>query len=192
MTILRKKKIIAFFVIGFSLTYLFAGVSFSQTNNEQQELDQTEDIRAEFGNWLQVCAKDTDKCVAVQFALNVEGEKAARVVVERLIPNYENSSAEAVVTVFFPFESSIPVLPNGLSFKVDGNEPFLEQFLFCDQTGCTSQFGITEKGVSIFREGANLTIQLTDIRYPNSTFIVDLDLNQFANIYDILGVNDSN
>ncbi len=164
--------------------------AFAQDQSQGSVTDQNEEVRGEFGNWLQVCAKGTDQCVAVQFALDVQGEQAARFVLERLTNNTENP-ADSVITFFIPFESSIPVLPAGLSFTVDANESFLEQFLYCDPAGCTSQFGITNQGVDLFKQGANLTIQVTDVRNPNSTYIVDLDLDQFTSIYESLKEEDS-
>ena len=71
---------------------------------------------------------------------------------------------------------------------MDANEPFFEQFLFCDQLGCTSQFGITDKGIDLLKQGANLTIQINDIRDSKSSYIMDLDLDQFIKIYDKLAV----
>jgi len=159
----------------------------SQSQTQSEDIEQTEEVRNEFGNWLQVCKKETEKCVALQFALNIQGEKAARFVLERLIQSAENP-ANSIVTFFIPFESSIPLLHSGLSFRVDANEPFFEQFLFCDQLGCTSQFGITDKGIDLLKQGANLTIQINDIRDSKSSYIMDLDLDQFIKIYDKLAV----
>ncbi len=157
----------------------------AQEQLQDLSTNSNEEIRKEFGNWLQVCKKDVDHCVAVQFALDVQGRKAARFILERLINTAENP-ADSLITFFIPFESSVPLLLGGLSFAVDSNEPFTEQFLYCDQLGCTSQFGMTDKGIDLLKQGANLTIQIIDIREPNSIYIVDLDLDQFVRIYEEL------
>ena len=166
---------------------------FLEAQEQQQNslASSNEEIRGEFGSWLQVCVKDTSQCVAVQFALDIDGNQAGRFVLERLTPNSENT-ADSVITFFIPFESGIPILPNGLSFIIDSNAPFTEQFLFCDQLGCTSQFGMTDKGMTLLKEGANLTIQIIDIRDPNSRYIMDLDLDQFTNVYEKIGKQVSN
>ena len=46
-------------------------------------------------------------------------------------------------------------------------------------------------GIDLFKKGANLTIELTDMRRPDSRYIVDLDLDQFTSIYDKLVSKDS-
>ena len=66
---------------------------------------------------------------------------------------------------------------------MDSNETFTEQFLFCDQLGCTSQFGLTKEGVKLFMNGANLTLSMVDIRAPNKKYIVDIDLENFKTVY---------
>ena len=94
--------------------------------------------------------------------------------------------ADSLITIFVPFESIIPILPNGIKLVVDNNDPFSEQFLFCDQLGCTSQFGLTKQGIDLFLAGANLSIFMIDIRDPNNKFIVDIDLEDFQTIYNNL------
>ena len=172
---------------------LFGNYSYIKAQEQVQNslVNENEEIRGEFGNWLQICVKDTPQCVAVQFALDIQGNRAGRFVLERLPSNTE-SAADSVITFFIPFEASIPILPNGLSFTIDSNAPFTEQFLFCDQLGCTSQFGMTAEGMGMIREGANITIQIIDIRDPDSRYIMDLDLDQFMDIYEKLGKADLN
>ena len=131
----------------------------------------------------QICEKLKSKCVGVQFALNVEGNKAARFIIERIKDNAD-TVADALITIFVPFESSIPILPNGITFVVDTSEPFTEQFLFCDQLGCTSQFGLTKQGIDLLVKGANLSMVMIDIRNPNNKFIVDIDLENFETLYN--------
>ncbi len=179
------KKTFVYFFLLLNFPIFFLNYATAQDDSKKFDPNQKEEVRGEFGNWLEVCEKNTDHCVAVQLALDVEGKQAARVVLERLEKKAENP-ADSVLTVFIPFESSIPILPNGLSFTVDSNEPFIEQFLFCDQLGCTSQFGITDQGVDLFKNGANLTIQIRDLRDPTSSYIVDVDLDQFEIVYDKL------
>ena len=67
---------------------------------------------------------------------------------------------------------------------VDNKDPFSEQFLFCDQLGCTSQFGLTKQGIELLLAGANLSIFMIDIRDPNNKYIVDIDLEDFEKIYN--------
>ncbi|MDG2355085.1 MAG: invasion associated locus B family protein [Paracoccaceae bacterium] len=162
----------------------------AQEQLQESSTKSTEEIRKEFGNWLQVCERDVDHCVAVQFALDVQGRKAARFILDRLTSTAENP-ADSLITFFIPFESSVPLLLSGVSFAVDSNEPFTEQFLYCDQLGCTAQFGMTDKGIDLLKQGANLTIQIIDIREPNSRYIVDLDLDKFVQIYEELKPKDS-
>ena len=57
---------------------------FPQTEQNINLVNSNEEIRAEYGNWLQVCQKGNNKCVGVQFALNVDGDRAARFIIERL------------------------------------------------------------------------------------------------------------
>ena len=187
---LRFKLYICTCVFAYSL---FSSFSYIEAQEQVQNslVNENEEIRGEFGNWLQICVKDTPQCVAVQFALDIQGNRAGRFVLERLSPNTD-SAAVSVVTFFIPFEASIPILPNGLSFTIDSNAPFTEQFLFCDQLGCTSQFGMTDDGMLLLKEGANITIQIIDIRDSASRYIMDLDLDQFTEIYEKLGETSSN
>ena len=184
MSIFLNSMILCFFLVT-SFTSFGLRAAFAENQSQDLVPAVNEEIRGEFGNWLQVCEKGSNHCVAVQFALDMQGNKAARFVLERL-SQIPESPANAIITVFIPFESSIPVLPSGLSFAIDSNDPFTEQFLFCDQLGCTSQFGITDVGIDLLKKGANLTIELTDMRRPDSRYIVDLDLDQFTSIYDKL------
>ena len=156
---------------------------FPQTEEKINLLNSNEETRAEYGNWLQVCQKGNNKCVGVQFALNVDGNRAARFIIERLKEGTDNL-ADSLITIFVPFESIIPILPNGIKLVVDNKDPFSEQFLFCDQLGCTSQFGLTKQGIDLFLAGANLSMFMTDVRDPNNKFIVDIDLEDFQTIYN--------
>ena len=165
------------------LFYFLKTPVFPQTEENTNAFNSNEEIRAEYGNWLQVCQKEDTKCVGVQFALNVDGNRAARFIIERLKDNTENL-ADSLITIFVPFESIIPILPNGIELVVDNKEPFSEEFLFCDQLGCTAQFGFTKQGIDLFLGGANLSLFMTDIRNPNNKFIVDIDLENFQEIYN--------
>ena len=165
------------------LFYLLKTPVFPQNEENINLLNSNEEIRAEYGNWLQVCQKGNNQCVGVQFALNVDGNRAARFIIERLKEDTDNL-ADSLITIFVPFESIIPILPNGIKLVVDNNDPFSEQFLFCDQLGCTSQFGLTKQGIDLFLAGANLSMFMIDIRDPNNKFIVDIDLEDFQTIYN--------
>tara|TARA_B100000902_G_scaffold274071_1_gene259953 strand:+ start:68 stop:640 length:573 start_codon:yes stop_codon:yes gene_type:complete len=165
--------------------YFLTTPVFPQTEENTNLLNSNEEIRAEYGNWIQVCQKENDKCVGVQFALNVDGNRAARFIIERLNESTDNS-ADSLITIFVPFESIIPILPNGIKLIVDSKDPFSEQFLFCDQLGCTSQFGLTKQGIDLFLAGANLSMFMIDVRDPNNKFIVDIDLEDFQTIYNNL------
>ena len=178
----QKTKLL-FIIIFFSLFYFLKIPVFPQTEDNTTLLSSNEEIRAEYGNWLQVCQKENSKCVGVQFALNVDGNKAARFIIERLKEDTD-SVAVSLITIFVPFESSVPILPNGITLVVDNNEPFTEQFLFCDQLGCTSQFGLTKQGIELFLAGANLSIFMIDIRDPKNKFVVDIDLDNFETVYN--------
>ena len=57
------------------LFYLLKTPVFPQTEENINLLNSNEEIRAEYGNWLQVCQKGNNKCVGVQFALNVDGNR---------------------------------------------------------------------------------------------------------------------
>ena len=178
------KKIwnINFFSV-FFLIYFLSYPIFSQNDDNSNILNSNEEIKAEFGNWLQICENEKNQCVGVQFALDVQGEKAARFIIERINENTE-TVADSLITIFVPYEANVPILPNGITLAVDSAEPFTEQFLFCDQLGCTSQFGLTKQGIELFMNGANLAIYMIDIRNPNNKFIVDVDLENFDKIYD--------
>ena len=187
---LRSRLTIFVCMFAYALFCIYPYVK-AQEQVQNSLVNENEEIRGEYGNWLQICVKDTPQCVAVQFALDIQGNRAGRFVLERLSPNTD-SAAVSVVTFFIPFEASIPILPNGLSFTIDSNAPFTEQFLFCDQLGCTSQFGMTDDGMLLLKEGANITIQIIDIRDSASRYIMDLDLDQFTEIYEKLGETSSN
>ena len=182
-TIYSKIKKINLFLFLFFI-YFFSYPIFSQNNkNSSDILNSNEEIMAEYGNWLQICENEKNQCVGVQFALDVQGERAARFIIERLNQNTE-TIADSLITIFVPYEANVPILPNGITLAVDSAEPFKEQFLFCDQIGCTSQFGLTKQGIELFLTGANLAIYMVDIRNPNNQFIVDVDLENFDKIYN--------
>ena len=181
-SVYTKIRNINFFLF-FFLIYFLSYPIFSQNNDNSNILNFNEEIKAEFGNWLQICENEKNQCVGVQFALDVQGERAARFIIERINQNTE-TVADSLITIFVPYEANVPILPNGITLAVDSAEPFTEQFLFCDQLGCTSQFGLTKQGIELFMTGANLAIYMIDIRNPNNKFIVDVDLENFDKIYD--------
>ena len=121
--------------------------------------------------------------LAYNLLLMFKVKEAARFIIERINQNTE-TVADSLITIFVPYEANVPILPNGITLAVDTAEPFTEQFLFCDQLGCTSQFGLTKQGIELFMTGANLAIYMIDIRNPNNKFIVDVDLENFDKIYD--------
>ena len=172
-SVYTKITTINFFLV-FFLIYFLSNPIFSQNNDNSNILNSNEEIKAEYGNWLQICENEKNQCVGVQFALDVQGEKAARFIIERINQNTE-TVADSLITIFVPYEANVPILPNGITLAVDSAEPFTEQFLFCDQLGCTSQFGLTKQGIELFMTGANLAIYMIDIRNPNNKFIVDVD-----------------
>ena len=178
------KKIwnINFFLVFFLISFLSYPI-FSENDDNSNILNSNEEIKAEFGNWLQICENEKNQCVGVQFALDVQGERAARFIIERINQNTE-TVADSLITIFVPYEANVPILPNGITLAVDSAEPFKEQFLFCDQLGCTSQFGLTKQGIDLFMNGANLAIYMIDIRNPTNKFIVDVDLDNFGKVYD--------
>ena len=181
-SVYSKIKIINLFSV-FFLIYFSSYPLYSQNNDNSEILNSNEQIKAEFGNWLQICENEKNQCVGVQFALDVQGERAARFIIERIKQNTE-TVADSLITIFIPYDSTVPILPNGITLAVDSAEPFTEQFLFCDQLGCTSQFGLTKQGIDLFMNGANLAIYMIDIRNPTNKFIVDVDLENFGKVYD--------
>ena len=68
----------------------------------------------------------------------------------------------------------ILILPNGITLVVDNKEPFKEQFLFCDQLGCTTQFGLTKQGIELFINWCKSQYFMIDIRDPNNKFIIEI------------------
>jgi invasion protein IalB len=182
-SVYTKITTINFFFLVFFLIYFLYNPIFSQNNDNSNILNSNEEIKAEYGNWLQICENEKNQCVGVQFALDVQGERAARFIIERINQNTE-TVADSLITIFVPYEANVPILPNGITLAVDSAEPFTEQFLFCDQLGCTSQFGLTKQGIELFMTGANLAIYMVDIRNPNNKFVVDVDLENFDKIYE--------
>ena len=181
-SVYSKIKIINLFSV-FFIIYFLSYPSYPQNGDNSGILNSNEQIKAEYGNWLQICENEKNQCVGVQFALDVQGERAARFIIERINQNSE-TVADSLITIFIPYDSIVPILPNGITLAVDSAEPFTEQFLFCDQLGCTSQFGLTKQGIDLFMNGANLAIYMNDIRNPTNKFIVDVDLENFGKVYD--------
>ena len=60
----------------FSIYFLSYPI-FSQNNDNSDILSSNEEIKAEFGNWLQICENEKNQCVGVQFALDVQGERGS-------------------------------------------------------------------------------------------------------------------
>ncbi len=143
-----------------------------------------EELRQKFGEWSQICETSSSKCVIMQFALDVNGNKASRFILEAIKSDTQETQASAVITIFVPFETGIPLIPEGINLLIDQKKPFRESFLFCDKIGCTCQFGITSQGLDLMESGANLNLQFIDIRNTNQVFSMDLDLTRFAEAYD--------
>ena len=125
-SVYSKIKIINLFSF-FFLMYFLSYPLYSQNNDNSGILNSNEQIKAEYGNWLQICENEKNQCVGVQFALDVQGERAARFIIERINQNTE-TVADSLITIFVPYEANVPILPNGITLAVDSAEPFTEQF----------------------------------------------------------------
>lgn len=139
-------------------------------------------LNAEHGPWELRCFKapkdaeegSKEACHLFQKLSDDKGNEAGIVEIQRLP---KGQKAAAGVTFTSPLGS---LLTAGVVLRIDSGKATAYQYLFCDEVGCTSRFGLTQAQVTSMRKGANGKITIGSISAPKKPINLKVSLNGFT------------
>lgn len=154
MTLRRSHAQIAFF----SLLMLVLAWGIPSASAQQQGASEPKIER--FGNWAGRCQDvPTDENGGTQKVCNVfvdirsEENKEVRILSVAIGEAAKEGQLGAVVMT--PLGS---VLPQGVAVKVDENEQFGGQYLFCRASGCEAHMGLSAEHIRQMRAGSEMKV----------------------------------
>lgn len=135
-------------------------------------------IRDEFGDWSLRCIKaqegERDPCNLYQLLSNADGVPVAEF---NMFPLPEGRRAVAGATIVVPLET---LLTQQLTLSVDGQNPRVYPFTFCNRAGCVARVGFTQEEVDEFKRGAAATLRLVPAAAPTEEVVLDVSLTGFT------------
>ncbi len=142
-------------------------------------------LREQQGTWEVRCAKAAEEgqkeaCHLYQQLDDEDGNKLAIVEIQRLP---EGKKAAAGVIFTSPLGS---VLTVGVKLRIDTGKVQPYPYLFCDEIGCTSRFGLTGGQVASMRKGANATVTIAAISSPDDPIKLKMSLTGFTAAWNAL------
>ncbi len=136
-------------------------------------------VRETHGDWEIRCQGDTN-CFMAQKIMTEQGNQIMEI---SFIKLPMGSEAAAGVTVLTPLGT---LLPRGLYFQVDENEPAQYPFSWCLAPGCFSRFGLTDLNMENMRKGGALKLALFSIADDQNPVSVQASLDGFTAAFDAL------
>ena len=139
-------------------------------------------VREQFGDWALRCIKapdgQADPCNLYQLLLNEDGVAVSEFNIFGLP---EGSRAAAGATVVVPLET---LLPEQLTISIDGQNPRLYPFTFCNRAGCVARLGFTQETIDQFKRGSEATVRIVPAAAPTEEVILKLSLSGFTAGFD--------
>ena len=71
-------------------------------------------------------------------------------------------------------------LPAKLTITVDGNQPRIYDFTFCNRAGCVARVGFTQAMIDQFKAGANGTVTIVPAASPETKVELRVSLSGFT------------
>jgi len=113
-------------------------------------------------------------CHLFQKLADENGNEAGIIEIQRLA---DGQKAAAGVNFTSPLGS---LLTAGVVMRIDSGKGTPYQYLFCDEIGCTSRFGLTKGQVASMRKGANGKITIGSISAPKKPINLIMSLSGFT------------
>ncbi len=134
-------------------------------------------IRDTYGDWSMRCVKSdtgSDPCQLYQLLNDADGNPVVEFTMFPLPPGQEAAAGANIVA---PLET---YLPAKLTIKVDGNEPRVYDFTFCNRAGCVARVGFTQAMIDQFKGGANGTVTIVPAANPETRVDLAVSLSGFT------------
>jgi invasion protein IalB len=74
------------------------------------------------------------------------------------------------------------LLPFGLTWQIDGNQPVRVPYMLCDPTSCATQLVVNEQYIASLKRGN--TLKLTAKNRQNQDLVIEINLTGFTATYD--------
>ena len=135
-------------------------------------------IREEFGDWALRCLKaeegKLDPCQLYQLLMDSDGNAVAEFSTFPLPPG---GQAAAGATIVAPLET---LLTQNLRLTIDGGQPKVYPFTFCNPAGCVARVGFTEAEVTQLKRGNKATLRMVPAAAPDEEVILEVSLTGFT------------
>lgn len=139
------------------------------------------------GDWDMACVKTAsgeDPCSMLQMLNDTEGMPMAEVSLFR-IDQSGGGQAVAGATIIVPLET---LLPQGITFAIDGSPGKRYSFTFCNPVGCVAQIGLTQGDVDAMIKGKEATMAIRPAQAPEQVITLNLSLDGFTSAYNAVDV----
>ena len=139
-------------------------------------------VLQEFGDWAMRCIRapegEADPCNLYQLLKDDEGNAIAEFNFFRLPPD---AGPVAGANVVVPLET---LLTQQLTIAVDGQNPRVYPFRFCNAGGCVARLGFTQEDIDLFKRGSTATVRVVPAADPAQEILLDLSLTGFTAGYE--------
>jgi invasion protein IalB len=138
-------------------------------------------LAANFEGWEQQCVKKedgSDPCQLWQLLKDADGNPTGEFSVVNLP---DGSQAAAGATFIAPLET---LLTANLKIAIDGKQPKIYPFAFCNQAGCFARLGFTADELAGLKKGKKAVFTIVPAIDPSKTVALDLNLAGFTKGYE--------
>lgn len=138
-------------------------------------------IKETYQDWQLQClevAEGDEVCQMYQLLTDGNGASVAEASIFRLA---EGGQAVAGGTFVVPLET---LLTQKLTISVDGAQPRVYDFSFCNPVGCYARVGFTQEDVDRFKAGAMAQVSIVPAMAPDQRVTVDMSLSGFTAAFD--------
>lgn len=138
-------------------------------------------VKETFQDWQLQCIEvpeGEDVCQMYQLLDDGQGASVAEVSIFKLA---DGGRAVAGGTFVVPLET---LLTQKLSIAVDGGQPRVYDYSFCNQVGCYARVGFLAEDIARFKAGAVARVSLVPALAPDQTVTVEMSLSGFTAAYD--------
>lgn len=135
-------------------------------------------VKEEHDDWQVRCLRapegQTDPCQIYQRLADQQGNPTADVNIFLLPPGGEIAAGATILT---PLQT---LLTAQVTMTVDGGQPRLYPFSFCDPTGCYSRMGFTSADLAALKRGKAATVSVVPALAPDQKAEMKMSLTGFT------------
>lgn len=149
-------------------------------NGEAAQQQQTY-TKATYGDWELQCIKSPDGKDPCQIYQVIKDKNGGNLADISLFGLPKGSKAAAGATIMVPLDT---LLTQNLLVAVDGGQPKVYPFTFCQPMGCFARIGLLPEELDAFKKGSKATITIVPLAAPNQKVSADISLNGFTKAYE--------